>query len=112
MAIEVRSVALPADAEEPFEVFLNGAPLVSGADYTVDGRWLRLPREQVARKGRKRLGLGGKLLLAAGIGVYGDLRDTVDLRYLVEGAVKNATGLPVLPPPNLAQGPGSGTGYD
>ena len=101
MAIEVRSVALPADAVEPFEVFLNGAPLISGTDYTVDGRWLRLPREQVVRKGRKRLGLGGKLLLSAGIGVYGDLRDTVDLRYVVGGSTKNASGLPVLPPPDL-----------
>jgi hypothetical protein len=101
MAIEVRSVALPADAALPFEVYLNGAPLAQGADYYVEGRWLRLPRERVERKGRKKLGLGGRLLLTAGIGVYGDVRDTVDLRYTVDGKATVAAGLPVLPAPEL-----------
>lgn len=101
MATEVRSVALPADAELPFEVYLNGAPLSEGSDYYVEGRWLRLPRERREAKDRKRLGLGGRLLLTAGIGVYGDLRDTVDLRYSVGGRATVAAGLPVLPAPEV-----------
>lgn len=93
----VWSVALPAGAEPPLEVYVNGAPCREGVDYVVEGRWLRFSRPLASRPGR-RLGLGGRALLSAGIGVYGDAPDTVDIRYRAGGAWRAATGLPVVPP--------------
>ncbi len=88
------SVALPADAEAPFEVFVNGVPRQEGVDYRVDGRWLRF---STPLRSRPRVGFGRRLMLLAGIGVYGDLRsDAVDIHWS-EGR-RSAQGLEILPP--------------
>jgi hypothetical protein len=89
------SVALPAGAEPPFLVYVNGEERREGEDYEVDGRWLRFTQPL---RLPKKLGLGAKTLLAIGIGVYGRSGDVVDLRYQAGGQPQFATGLPVLPP--------------
>lgn len=92
----VWNVALPAEAEPPFEVFVEGVQLTEGADFQVDGRWLRITRP--LRAAPPRLGLGGRILLSIGIGVYKDRVDTVDVRYRVGGEARHVSGLPVIPP--------------
>lgn len=88
------SVALPAEAEAPFEVFVNGVPQIAGEDYRIDGRWLRFSS---CLKPRTRVSLGRRLMLLAGIGVYGDLRsDAVDVHW--EGGRSAAHELEILPP--------------
>ena len=66
MSDDAWSVALPNGAEPPFQVWVNGEPREEGADYAVEGRWLRFSsplRPKVRRKG-----LGGRMMLLAGIG--------------------------------------------
>jgi hypothetical protein len=91
----VWSVALPADAEPPFDVFVEGRQLTA-EEFSVEGRWLRLTGP--VRVPPPKLGLGGRILLSIGIGVYKDRVDTIDLRYRAGGEIRNATGLTVIPP--------------
>jgi len=78
-ANEVWWIDLPPGAGSPVTLWVNGAEIHEGAGLEVrDGR-VHLDRPLRARP---RLGGRRKLMLAMGIGVYGDLRgDTVDLRY-------------------------------
>jgi hypothetical protein len=93
----VWSVALPQGAEPPFQVWVNGEPRGEGTHYSVEGRWLRF-RTPLTPKARA-VGPGRRLMLLAGIGVYGDQKaDIVDLRYHVGGQARHATGLPIIPP--------------
>lgn len=95
------SVALPADAEAPFEVFVNGVRRSEGDDYRVDGRWLRF---SAPLRTRRRTGMGRWSMLLMGIGVYGDLRgDSVDVHW--DGGRKSANGLEILPPQEPLNGP-------
>ncbi len=93
----VWSVALPKGAEAPFRVWVNGEPRTEGQDYSVDGRWLRFTTP-LTPKVRSR-GVGRRMMLLAGIGVYGDQKaDVVDLQYHVGGRMQHATELPIMPP--------------
>ncbi len=75
----VHAVPLPAGAEPPIRVFVNGEEWVEGTDFTVDGAAVRFHR---TLRAQPPLGLGRKIMLAIGIGVYGDLKgDTLDLGY-------------------------------
>ncbi|MGB1712173.1 MAG: hypothetical protein ACPHP1_06360 [Miltoncostaeaceae bacterium] len=97
MSDDVWSVALPEGAKPPFQVWVNGEPREEGSDYAVEGRWLRF--SSPLRPKVRRRGLGGRMVMLAGIGVYGDQKaDVVDLRYHVGGHVKHATELPIIPP--------------
>lgn len=82
----VRAVPLPPGAEPPVRVYVNGEEWVEGTDFTVEGgvvRFLRTLRAQPP------LGTGRKIMLAIGIGVYGDLKgDTLDLGYHQGGALR------------------------
>lgn len=101
MSDPVWSVALPEGAEPPFRVWVNGRPREEGADFTVEGRWLRFTTPLVPRPRAGRAGLGRRMALLAGVGMYGDqAADVVDLRFHRGGAVQHATGLPVIPPPD------------
>ncbi len=94
------NVALPADAEPPFMVWVNGEPREEGVHYTVEGRWLRFTTPLVPKVTERKKGLGRRMALLAGVGVYGDQKaDVVDLRYHVAGAMRHATELPVIAPP-------------
>ena len=90
------SVPLPQDAEPPYDVYVNAQPKHEGADYVIEGRWVRFT---TPLRPQPELGLGRRVMLAIGIGVYGDLRgDIVDIGYRAGGAKQLATGLPIIPP--------------
>jgi hypothetical protein len=95
----VWSVPLPQGAEPPYQVFVNGEPRTEGEDYTVEGRWLRFSRKLVAKPP---LGMGRRVMLLLGIGVYGDLKaDVVDVQYHSGGRAQLASGLPIIPPQDV-----------
>ena len=88
----VRSVALPAGAEPPIRVYVNGEEWSEGDDFTVEGPSVRFHRPLRAQPP---LGLWRKVMLAAGIGVYGDLKgDQLDLGYRLGGTTK-VTSVPL-----------------
>ncbi len=96
MAQPVWSVPLPPDAEPPYDVFVNGERRAPGVDYGVDGRWLRFTSPL---NPQPQLGLGRRIMLAIGIGVYGDLKgDSVDVSFHRGGRSELASGLPIIPP--------------
>jgi hypothetical protein len=91
------NVALPAGAEPPFAVWVNGEPRHEGEHYTVEGRWLRFTTPLVPKI--KKRGFGRNMVLLAGVGVYGDQKaDVVDLQYYVGGRMQHATELAIIPP--------------
>lgn len=80
-------------------VWLNGAPREEGEHYTVEGRWLRFSTPLVPKARARKRGVGRRMALLAGVGVYGDQKaDVVDLRYHRGGTVQHATELPIIPP--------------
>lgn len=90
------SVPLPQGAEPPFDVYVNAQLKEEGADYVIEGRWVRFTAPLHPQPS---LGLGRRMMLAIGIGVYGDLRgDVVDIGYRVGRTAQVATGLPIIPP--------------
>lgn len=92
----VWSVALPAGAEPPFDVYVNGERRTPNIDYTVEGRWVRFSHPV---KAQPPLGLGRRIMLGIGIGVYGDLKgDVVDVSYRLNGVSLLASNLPIIPP--------------
>ncbi len=82
----VHAIPLPAGAEPPIRVYVNGEEWSEGEDFRVEGgavHFSRLLRAQPS------LGLGRKVMLAMGIGVYGDLKgDTLDLQYTSGGRMQ------------------------
>lgn len=97
----VHAIPLPAGAEPPIRVYVNGEEWSEGSDYDVEGGWVRFHRPLRAQPP---LGLGRKIMLTLGIGVYGDLRgDTLDLQYRVGGRTEmrpiTLTGSAEDPPP-------------
>jgi len=101
---QCRSIALPPGAEAPIKVYVNGEEWSEGPDFTVDGAVLRFHRPLRAQPP---LGIGRKVMLAMGIGVYGDLKgDTLDLQYR-EGGATRMVSVPVSPG-EAAEGPPPG----
>ena len=92
---ETWTVPLPADVEEPFEVFVNGVRQEPGRDYGVAGGHLRFNRP-LAREGR----LGLLRWASMFFGVAGTYRknDVVDVVYEAGGRRRVASGLPIIPP--------------
>lgn len=76
---QVLWVLLPAGAEPPIQVYVNGEEWAEGTDFTVDVPYLRFQRPLRAQP---KLGFGRSVMLAMGIGVYGDLKgDKLDVLY-------------------------------
>jgi hypothetical protein len=76
---QVHSLSLPAGAAPPIKVYVNGEEWTEGTDFTVDGPTLRFSR---MLRAQPPMGLGRKIMLAIGIGVYGDLKgDSLDVQY-------------------------------
>lgn len=97
----VHSLPLPAGAEPPIRVYVNGSEWREGTDFHVEDGRVRFTRPLRARPA---LGLGRKVMLAIGIGVYGDLRgDTLDLQYQLGGRTVMS---PIPLPPPEAPPPG------
>jgi hypothetical protein len=92
---ETWAVPLPADVEEPFEVFVNGVRQEPGRDYGVAAGQLRFSRP-LAREGR----LGLLRWASIFFGVAGTYRknDVVDVVYEAGGRRRVASGLPIIPP--------------
>lgn len=96
MSQQVWSVALPPDADPPYDVYVNGERRELGVDFTIEGRWVRFTTPLTPQPP---LGLGRRIMLAIGIGVYGDLKgDVVDVSFRRNGQIELATGLPIIPP--------------
>jgi hypothetical protein len=104
LANEVWSVALPAGAEPPYRVHVNGEERHEGVDFAVGDGVLRFTRPLRARPP---LGVGRKVMLAIGIGVYGDLKgDNLDIQYAVSGQPRLASNVPLSPGGEAAPPPG------
>jgi hypothetical protein len=87
----IRSIVkLPADAEDDFEVYVNGVLQDPDIDFHQDGRALifdrALRRDHISRR--------RWLLGAWGVGTYRQ-DDTVDIRYEVEGQVRLKHAAPI-----------------
>ena len=85
----VHAVALPPDAAPPIRVYVNGEEWREGEQFVVEGARLSFLRPLRARPP---LGLGRKVMLAIGIGVYGDLKgDTLDVLYQTAGTTRTVS---------------------
>jgi hypothetical protein len=90
----VTSIPLPAGAEPPIRVYVNGEEWTEGEDFRIEGGRVQFMR---MLRARPRMGIGRSVMLAIGIGVYGDLRgDTLDLRYTSGGRLR-MTPVPLRP---------------
>ncbi|HEU5213476.1 MAG TPA: hypothetical protein VFU10_11955 [Gaiellaceae bacterium] len=84
-------VALPHDAHEPFEVYINGVAQQQGADYVIEDGTLVFNRP-LAQEGK----LGFWRWLSMLLGIAGTYRkhETVDVIYTRAGRKVVASGLP------------------
>jgi hypothetical protein len=87
-------VELPAHVGEPFEVYVNGIPQQSGADFELRGRVLVFPRELMPEVKMSKLQWA---LVTVGIGGYRK-HDSVDVIYNRDGRRLVASGLPLRAP--------------
>ena len=88
-------VPLPAGAEPPYDVYVNGVPQIAGRDYELAGRTLLFDRH-IEQEGR----LGFWRWLSIFLGLVGTYRknDSVDVHYTRAGKRVVATGLEIQPP--------------
>jgi hypothetical protein len=88
-----RRVRLPAGAEPPFTVFVNGVEQREGVDYEVRGGEIVFSREIVKEK------VGTGRWLAMYLGLFGTYRknETIDLQFTRDGKVELRSDLPVEP---------------
>ncbi len=87
-------VELPADAELPVRVFVNGVPQEEGKDYRLEGREIVFPDRLLKKEGR----LGFWRWTSMFLGLVGTYRqnDSVDVHYTVGGAQKVAVYLDIV----------------
>jgi hypothetical protein len=88
-------VRLPARAEPPFTVFVNGIEQSLGADYSIEGGEVVFTRPIVKEK------VGAGRWLAMYLGLFGTYRkdETVDVQFSRDGKVQLSSDLPVIPYP-------------
>jgi hypothetical protein len=88
-----RRVRLPAHAERPITVYVNGVAQSEGDDYRIEGADIVFSRP-IVKEGK----LGAIRWLSMLIGVVGSYRkhETVDVEYRAGGHVKLASDLQVL----------------
>jgi hypothetical protein len=86
-------VKLPAGAEPPFSVFINGVEQTAGEDYDVRGGEVAFTRPIVKEK------IGTSRWLAMYLGLWGTYRknETIDLQFHRNGKVELVSDLPVVP---------------
>jgi hypothetical protein len=86
-------VKLPAGAEPPFTVFINGVEQGEGADYSIDSGEIVFSRPIVKEK------VGATRWLAMYLGLFGTYRkdETIDLQFSRKGKVELIPDLPVVP---------------
>jgi hypothetical protein len=88
-----RRVRLPAGAERPIAVFVNGTEQQEGSDYTVRDREILFSRPLLKEK------LSGARWLAMFLGLFGSYGDneTVDLHFRHGGETKVISEAEILP---------------
>lgn len=88
-----RRVKLPAGAEAPYAVFVNGVDQREGVDYEVRAGEVVFTRQIVKEK------VGTGRWLAMYLGLFGTYRkdETIDLQFQRGGKVELISDLPVLP---------------
>jgi hypothetical protein len=88
-----RRVRLPARAEPPITVYINGVAQSEGDDYRIDGSEVVFSRP-IVKEGK----LGAIRWLSMLIGVVGSYRkhETVDVEYRAGGQVKLASDVEIL----------------
>jgi len=86
-------VKLPAGAEAPFTVFINGVEQNEGADYEISSREIAFTRPIVKEK------IGTSRWLAMYLGLWGTYRknETVDLQFHRGGKIELRSDLPIVP---------------
>lgn len=86
-------VKLPAGAEAPFTVFVNGVEQCAGEDYEIRGGEIGFARPIVKEK------IGTSRWLAMYLGLWGTYRknETVDLQFHRQGKIELISDLPVVP---------------
>ncbi len=91
-------VKLPAGAEPPFTVFVNGIEQSEGADYAVADGEIVFSRAIVKEK------IGTGRWLAMYLGLFGTYRkdETIDLQFQRGGKVQLLSDLAVIPYPQEA----------
>ena len=88
----ISAVKLPAGAEPPIDVFVNGVRQTPGDDYSVKGEYLIFSRH-LEKEGK--LGFWRWLSMALSIaGSYGK-NDSVDVHYNLQGKRQVAVGLDI-----------------
>jgi hypothetical protein len=87
-------VKLPAGAEPPFTVFINGVEQSPGL-YSVEGGEIVFSRPIIKEK------VGATRWLAMYLGLFGTYRkdETIDLQFARDGKVQLLPDLPVIPYP-------------
>jgi hypothetical protein len=95
MSEERWTVPLPAGAERPYRVFVNGVPQTEGTDYEVRGHALVFARH-LEKEGK----LGFWRWTAMFLALFGTYRknDSVDVEYQLAGKPRLAVGLDIVPP--------------
>ncbi|HEY0319058.1 MAG TPA: hypothetical protein VGC49_12305 [Solirubrobacterales bacterium] len=89
-------VKIPAGAEPPFTVFINGVEQREGSDYEVEGGEIAFSRPLVKEK------IGTSRWLAMYLGLWGTYRknETIDLQFSRDGKVQLVSDLAVIPYPD------------
>jgi hypothetical protein len=89
-------VKIPAGAEPPFTVFINGVEQREGSDYEVEGGEIAFSRPIVKEK------IGTSRWLAMYLGLWGTYRknETIDLQFSRDGKVQLVSDLAVIPYPD------------
>ena len=88
-----RRIKLPAGAEPPFTVFVNGIEQSEGADYNVRAGEIVFTRQLVKEK------VGTGRWLAMYLGLFGTYRkhETVDVQFTRRGKVELASDVEIQP---------------
>ena len=86
-------VKIPAGAEPPYTVFVNGIEQKEGDDYEIEGRELHFNRPIVKEK------MGTSRWLAMYLGLWGTYRkdEKVDIHFRRNGKAELAADLPIVP---------------
>ena len=89
-------VQIPAGAEAPFTVFINGVEQLPGVDYELEGNEVVFTRPII----KEQMNTGR--WLAMYLGLFGTYRkdEKVDLQFTREGKVELVPDLPLIPYPD------------
>ncbi len=93
-------VKIPAQAERPYTVFINGIEQKEGKDFNVEGRELHFTRPIVKEK------MGTSRWLAMYLGLWGTYRkdEKVDIQFQRGGKTELVADLPIVPYEEAAEG--------